>query len=97
MINQGITFGLIPGISPWIIFIVLVALSIYALKMRELWGRLGLFLIILGGGGNLISRLRYGGVRDNLVLLGLIHNNGWDYLIVIGVVIYAIFVVRRKH
>lgn len=96
IINQGITFGLIPGISPWIIFIVLICLFIYALKMRELWGRVGLILIIVGGGGNLISRLIYGGVRDNWVVFGLLHNNIWDYLIVGGLVIFAIQVVRKK-
>lgn len=96
MINQGITFGLIPGISPWILVLLLVLLSVYALKMRELWGRVGLLLVIVGGGGNLASRLEYGGVKDNWSLFGIIYNNVWDYLIVAGLVIYAVQVLRRK-
>lgn len=88
VINMGVSFGLFKGISAWVIVIVLLGLVVYALKMRELWGRVGVGLIVLGGVGNLVSRVKYGGVVDNLNFLGLFYNNVWDYLIVIGAIIY---------
>jgi lipoprotein signal peptidase len=96
MINTGVSFGLLPGLS-WIILLgVLVGLTIYAVKMRELWGRIGIGMIIVGGAGNLTQRLIYGGVVDNLNFFGLFYNNVWDYVIVVGVGICLVQVFRRK-
>lgn len=87
MLNRGVSFGLLPGISNILIGVVIVALVIYALKMRELIGRLGLGLMIIGGLGNLYQRVMYGGVVDNLNFFGLFYNNVFDYLIVGGAVV----------
>lgn len=96
MINNGISFGLLPGISTWILIGVLVGLIIYAVKMRELWGRVGVGLVIAGGMGNLVQRTMYGGVIDNWNFFGLFYNNVWDYLIFIGGVIYGYtYFIRR--
>jgi lipoprotein signal peptidase len=65
-------------------------LIIYAVKMRELWRRVGVGLIIVGGIGNLVSRLQYGGVLDNLSFFGLFYNNIWDWIIAVGVLVYLI-------
>lgn len=94
MLNRGISFGVWPGIPVWVIVLVLLGLLVYVVvpagagKMRELWGRVGLGLIILGGAGNLVSRLMYGGVIDNLNFFGLFYNNIWDWMIGVGVGIY---------
>lgn len=89
MLNSGVSFGLFPGLTPWILILLLLGLVIYAAKMRELWGRVGIVMIIVGGGMNLVSRIRYGGVVDNLDFFGLFYNNIWDYLIVAGLVVYV--------
>ncbi len=96
MLNQGVSFGLFQGIPVWVIGLIWIALFFYAVKMRELWGRVGVGLILMGGAGNIISRIVYGGVVDNLNLFGFLHNNVWDYLIFIGVLVYIIQVFRHK-
>lgn len=90
MLNKGISFGFLPGISIVLIVLVLVGLVIYAVKVRELIARLGLGLMIIGGTGNLYQRLMYGGVVDNLNFFGLFYNNVFDYLIGGGVVVYGV-------
>ncbi len=87
MLNKGISFGFLPGISNILIGAVIVVLIVYALKVRELIAKLALGLMILGGTGNLYQRVMYGGVVDNLNSFGLFYNNVFDYLIVIGVII----------
>lgn len=89
MINDGISFGFFPGVPVWVIGIFWVVLFIYAVKMRELWGRVGVGLILIGGAGNIIIRVMYGGVVDDLSLFGLLYNNGWDYLIFLGLLVYG--------
>lgn len=87
MLNQGVSFGLLPGFSPWILGLVLVGLIIYAVKVRELWGRIGIGLIIVGGLGNLVSRIVHGGVLDYWNFLAIFYNNVWDWLIAVGVLV----------
>lgn len=95
MLNTGVSLGLLPGLSLWVYVILLVALVAYALKMRELWGRIGVGLIILGGCGNLANRIMYGGVIDNLSFFGLFYNNIWDWMIGVGVGVYGLQVFRQ--
>jgi signal peptidase II len=86
MLNKGISFGFLPGISNILIGVVIVVLVVYAVKVRELIVKLALGLMIIGGIGNLYQRVMYGGVVDNLNFFGLFYNNVFDYLIVGGVV-----------
>ena len=87
MLNKGISFGFLPGISNILIGAVIVVLIFYALKVRELIVKIGLGLMITGGMGNLYLRVMYGGVVDNLNFFGLFYNNVFDYLIVGGAVV----------
>lgn len=96
MLNQGVSFGIFQGIPVWVVGLVWMGLFLYAVKMRELWERVGVILILMGGAGNIISRVMYGGVVDNLRFFGLFYNNIWDWIIGIGVVIYIIQGFRRK-
>jgi len=89
MINNGVAFGLGQGISVWVVGVVLLAVVVVAVKTRVLWGRVGLMMMIVGGIANLYLRIKYGGVVDNLRLLGILYNNVWDYLIVLGLAIYG--------
>ena len=73
MLNKGVSFGLLPSLPIWLFVVILVCLIIYAVKMRELVGRIGLGMIIVGGIGNLISRIVYGGVVDNLSFFGIFY------------------------
>ncbi|MFH1243962.1 MAG: signal peptidase II [bacterium] len=98
MLNRGIAFGLWQGVPVWIVGVVLIGLGVVAGKTRELWGRGGIGLVICGGVINLIDRIRYGGVSDNLMFIGLVYNNLADYLIVIGLVVYGYtYFVRRQR
>jgi lipoprotein signal peptidase len=96
MLNKGISFGFLPGISNVLIALVLIGLIVYAVKVRELIVRLSLGLMVIGGSGNLYQRIMYGGVVDNLNFFGLFYNNVFDYLIVGGVVLTAIHLARPK-
>lgn len=99
MINTGISFGWFTGISVWVPVFFLLLLLVLAVKTRELWGRVGMWLMIIGGAGNLWSRIRYGGVVDNLQFGSMLYNNLADYLIFFGLVIYGYtyFVRGRAH
>jgi len=102
-LNQGISFGLLPGISVWIEVIFVVLLGVYAVmpahagKTRELWGRIGLLMMIVGGGLNVFSRVVHGGVLDYWNFLGLFYNNLADYLIFFGIVVYGCSYFVRRH
>jgi len=96
LINTGISFGLFENFPTWISAIIIGCLLVYAVKMRELWERVGLGLIILGGLGNLVQRYLYGGVVDNLNFFGVLQNNVWDYLIVGGLCVYVYHLVGHK-
>lgn len=97
MLNRGVSFGIIPSVPVWALTILWFALLVYAVKMRELyWGKIGIWLILIGGAGNLVSRVLYGGVVDNWNFFGLLYNNAWDYLIVVGAIIYVIQAVKSK-
>ena len=87
MVNEGVAFGIWQGIPVWVVGVIWLVLAVSALKMRELWERIGVILILMGGGMNIFDRIRYGGVVDNLNFLGLVYNNVWDYVIVTGVLI----------
>lgn len=97
MVNEGVAFGLWQGIPVGVVGIVWLVLFYVALKMRELWERIGAILILIGGGMNIYDRLRYGGVVDSLNFANVLYNNIWDYLIVAGLLIYGYsYFVRRR-
>lgn len=96
VLNNGIAFNMLSGIPWWISLIILIGLGVYAVKMREFWGRIGLGLIIVGGSGNLVQRYLFGGVIDNLNFFNILYNNVWDYCITIGLFMFLYQVVARK-
>jgi lipoprotein signal peptidase len=97
ILNSGVAFGLWEGIPLWVVGIAHLILIICAVKTRQLLARTGLFLMVIGGAGNLWLRFTYGGVIDTLSLTGLIYNNVWDYLILLGLIVYGYtsFIRRR--
>lgn len=95
MINVGVAFGIGQGISQELVGIALVVVVVIAVKTRELWGKVGLGMIVIGGVANLYMRIKYGGVMDNLILFGILYNNVWDYLIVGGLILYGYSHVRE--
>lgn len=72
--NTGVAFSFLSGM-PWLVSIITVALvvGITALlivdKGLSRWTRLGLWLIVAGGLGNLYDRFAYGYVVDFIELL----------------------------
>jgi lipoprotein signal peptidase len=97
MLNKGISFGVFPGIS-WLVVAFFWLLVLYMLwRSKGYLEKIGLTLILVGGGSNLLFRYLVGGVVDNWSLAGMLYNNLADYLIVIGLVVYGYsnFVRRR--
>lgn len=82
-----------------VVVFALLCVGWLALKTRELWERVGLSLVFIGGCLNFIQRLRYGYVIDPWPLGSLGYNNFADYLIFFGLVIYGYtyFVRRREY
>ena len=96
MINTGVSLGLFQDIPDWVVALAWLVVVISAVKVRELWERIALAAIVLGGGLNLWSRHMRGGVEDNWIFLGVLYNNAADYLIFFGVVLYGYtYFVRR--
>ena len=94
--NTGIALGVWPEIPIWVVIVAFGVLFVCALKTRELWGRVGVLLILIGGGINTYQRLIFGGVVDNYQMLGVGYNNFADYLIFFGLVVYGYsYFVRR--
>ena len=89
MLNKGIAFGWAQGMPDWVGIFILCLLMFFAVKTRELYGRIGLGIVIAGGIVNTYQRLILGGVVDNLPMFGLGYNNLADYLIFFGLVLYG--------
>ncbi|MEZ5080947.1 MAG: signal peptidase II [Thermoleophilia bacterium] len=67
--NDGIAFGLFPGRQGVVATLTLIALAGIALALVSLvrqnpWGAAGAGLLVGGSLGNLVDRLRFGGVTD---------------------------------
>ncbi len=70
--NQGIAFGLLPGIGRWVGWLtvaVIVGMALYLSQVpKSMWlARAGLALIIGGAMGNLVDRVTTGKVLDFIV------------------------------
>jgi len=83
--NYGISFGLnFPGLL--VINVLWLLILIYWWWKDRSWG---LILVIVGGSLNLIDRLVFGYVRDYWQIWGTnLYNNGNDWLIFGGLLIY---------
>lgn len=87
-VNKGVSFGLGQGIHPGLILVGWCILVWWFWKGTR---RLGLEMMLIGGGVNLFSRYFMGGVHDYLsIQLVQIYFNISDVLIVLGVVSYIL-------
>jgi len=86
-INPGVAFSL--GLPKAMAFFALLGcVGLYLLSQgRE---KIALFMVVIGGAGNMLMRVIWGGVVDYLPFFGGIVNNLSDYMIV-GGVLAAIF------
>lgn len=97
MLNTGVAFGMAQGMPFWVGLLAISLLLLCALKTRELWGRVGIGLIVVGGAMNTYQRLTTGAVVDNLPMFHFGYNNFADYLIFFGVLVYGYtYFVRRR-
>ena len=75
---------------------VIILMIVFAVKTREIIGRVGIGLMIVGGLVNTYQRITVGYVVDNLPMFGLGYNNLADYLIFFGLFLYGYsYFVRR--
>ena len=106
--NTGVSFGMGQGLGlgPWFFIslasMIVLWLVIWAIKSKERWLRLSLALVIGGAIGNIIDRIRYGGVIDFLDLH--LYGYHWpafnlaDSYVVLGIVFLLIdSFVSRGH
>ena len=97
MLNRGVAFGWFEGLDVWVGLLALIVLIIFAVKTREFFGRIGIWLMIAGGMANTYQRMKSGGVVDNLPMFQFGYNNIADYLIFFGVLVYGYtYFVRRR-
>lgn len=89
MLNRGVAFGLLPGISWVVAALVWLVVLCVLWRSKRVVERLGLSMILIGGASNILSRYLNGGVVDSWNLFGLLYNNLADYLIVVGLVVYG--------
>jgi lipoprotein signal peptidase len=89
--NTGISFGVEVGIWGWLAEIILGLFLV--VKWGKYWGSK---MMILGGMGNLIDRLRWGGVRDYWNFLDIWINNIYDWVIVLGGILLIIELWRKN-
>lgn len=93
--NKGISFGVnLPALELISGFFLLV-LGYMWWKEKKAWG---IILMIIGGGLNLIERLKFGWVSDYWQIpFTSIYNNINDYLIGIGVVQLIWYFIWKKR
>jgi len=84
--NTGISFGLKFG-GVFLNLIVLMILSWWLLRKEN---EKILLVVWMGGGLNLIDRLRFGFVRDYWSFAFGLYNNLADWLIALGLVVFII-------
>ncbi len=77
--NEGISFGLFHGSGVWVLsalaLIITVVFSVWMMRVKSWIQVIALALVIGGAVGNVIDRLRFGGVADFLDF----HIMGWHY------------------
>ncbi len=87
--NSGISFGVFQGIGGWLLLMVWIMVVVWYGKRRDRSG--AIFLIVMGGAGNLIARLFLGGIWDYIYLPFLpFWFNLSDVLISWGVISYIL-------
>ena len=97
MLNEGVSFGLWKGIPLLVVGVAWFVEGYLLVREKSSLGKLGLILILVGGGWNFEQRLGHGVVIDNMSLFGLLYNNVADYLIGIGIILYGYsYFVRRR-
>ena len=103
--NEGASFGILPGKTTF--FIVVVSLAVLFLLWLLLFGkargrlyRFSLAMVIAGGIGNLIDRIRFGYVVDlfDFRLIDFPVFNVADICVVVGVILlFFVLLLGREH
>ncbi len=92
VLNRGVSFGILPGlgqVAAVVIYFIFIILYLNSLRSRKFSWELS--LLALGGLGNLIPRLLWGGVWDYLFLPMMpFWFNLSDVMITVGVVSYIL-------
>ncbi len=91
MENRGVALGLLGGIGIFPIAVVWMILGGY-IFCRQIANRsYGLWLVFIGGGVNLLTRISTGSVWDYIPLLGVnLWVNTSDILVSLGVLLYIL-------
>lgn len=106
--NTGVSFGMFNEIfatKPWLLALltlgVVLGVFVWAYRSHSNTERMGLSLVAGGALGNIVDRLRQGGVTDFLDFhwndLHWPTFNGADILIFTGVLLYLIMSFRREQ
>ena len=104
VMNEGISLGLLAGSSSWILTVTALAgLVIAVILLRKhissRFQQVCLGMVIGGGIGNLIDRLRLGYVTDlfNLLFIRFYVFNVADAMIVVGMILLGITLIREER
>jgi lipoprotein signal peptidase len=95
IINEGASFGLSFPFLKLVSGLFLVLLFIIWCRDKKAWG---ILLMVLGGGLNLIERVRFGMVIDYWKIPTIpVYNNLNDYFIVSGVIQLIWYLLWKKR
>lgn len=79
------------------VIILLVSMALLRKMINtSFFGYVGLFLIFLGGMGNLVERGTTGCVKDYLDFMGMVHFNVNDVLVSFGIAVLIVVIVYDK-
>jgi signal peptidase II len=100
--NERSAWGLLPAANLWLIGAAVVLCAVVLLSTREVLGRdrratAALALLVGGGAGNTIDRVRLGAVVDFVDLRVWPVFNLADVAVTVGVVLLAIHLIMRSH
>ncbi len=91
VLNQGISFGMFPGTGQTIAVVIYLLFVIVFLKKFLPSGRNAFLMLAIGGLGNLIPRMVWGGVWDYIHFPGVsLWFNLSDVMICLGVISYIL-------
>jgi len=93
-LNSGVSLGWeIPTYLLFLLFFIFLFFFIVRGYRSPFW--LGFLGLLIGGGINLLDRVRFGAVRDYFYFLSLFYNNLADWLIFLSAVM--VLIVAKKN
>lgn len=89
--NDGIGFGVLPGVPHWLLVMLVVVFGLWLIAKWDKFSKmekLGSTLVVVGGGANQLSRVFLGSIVDYLDIF-MFSFNVSDLMIVVGFLVFS--------